>query len=188
MELQIKITLSDRFFDLLEDKLPNLGRRVEKVLTKEVSKQVREQSQIKVTVTSSDAPPEPEQTANADKSDTSDRSDLSDSSDSSDLSEAAPADVTAEAKPRNLTQEIRDIMHCTRMRFEGPDYKNSPDSEGYVKYHNALKIHFRNIATVLGYTKPSLIDTPEKVDAFIRECNDLILDDNGNIVSKPASY
>lgn len=185
MELQIKITLSDRFFDLLEDKLPNLGRRVEKVLTKEVSKQVREQSQIKVTVTSSDAPAEPEAAANTDKSDSSDSSDLSDTSDTS---EAAPAAAPAEAKQRNLTQEIRDIMHCTRMRFEGADYKNNPDSEGYVKYHNALKIQFRNIATVLGYTKPALIDTPDKVDAFIRECNDLTLDDNGNIVSKPAPY
>ena len=41
MELQVTVTLSDRLFVLLEDKLPNLGRRVEKAITKEISAQAR---------------------------------------------------------------------------------------------------------------------------------------------------
>lgn len=49
MDLQITITLSDQLFKLLEDKLPNLGRRVESALTKELGRKLRSESEISVT-------------------------------------------------------------------------------------------------------------------------------------------
>ncbi len=48
MDLQITITLSDKLFGLLEDKLPNLGRRVESALTKELGRTLRSESEISV--------------------------------------------------------------------------------------------------------------------------------------------
>ena len=36
MDLNVKITLSDRLFQLLEDKLPTLGHRVEKSVQKQL--------------------------------------------------------------------------------------------------------------------------------------------------------
>ena len=59
MELQVTITLSDRLFVLLEDKLPNLGRRVEKAITKEIGAQTRRESSIAVSVSAEAMTPEP---------------------------------------------------------------------------------------------------------------------------------
>lgn len=47
------MTLSDRLFALLEDKLPNIERRVERSVNKEVGAQVRKESSIKVSVSAS---------------------------------------------------------------------------------------------------------------------------------------
>ena len=49
MNLLVTLTLSDRLFSLLEDKLPNLGRRIEKVVTKELGASARAESNITVT-------------------------------------------------------------------------------------------------------------------------------------------
>ncbi len=57
MDLQITITLSDKLFELLEDKLPNLGRRVESALTKELGRKLRSESEISVTAMSSGGVP-----------------------------------------------------------------------------------------------------------------------------------
>ena len=56
MELQVKFTLSDRLFELLEDKLPNLGRRIEKSIGKELGAQVRRESNVTITVSKGDDP------------------------------------------------------------------------------------------------------------------------------------
>lgn len=47
---------------------------------------------------------------------------------------------------------------------------------------------FKQIAVTLGYEKPSLIDDPQKVDAFAAECDALIIDENGFIAPPPAPF
>lgn len=47
-ELTITLTLSDRLFELLEDKLPTLGRRVEKSVTKQLGSIARSELEMKV--------------------------------------------------------------------------------------------------------------------------------------------
>lgn len=158
MELQVTLTLSDRLFALLEDKLPNLGRRIEKAVTKEIGAQTRRESGIEVTV-------------NAKPAET-----------------AAPAPAPVPAAEKNMGEMIRGIMHRTRQRFEGEDYKENAGSEAYKKYHRMLNGVFKQIALVLGYEKPSYIDTPEKVEAFAAECDALIIDEKGFITSPPAPY
>ena len=175
MELQVTLTLSDRLFVLLEDKLPNLGRRIEKAVTKELGAQTRRESSIAVSVSTGAQP--------------------------SESAEIAAGPTTAEAVPENTRPEaatepapqtpvqqsgktngeiIREIMHRTRQRFEGEDYKENANSDTYKKYHKPLTSMFKQIAAVLGADKPSALP-PEKIDAFAAECDALIIGEDGNI-------
>ena len=175
MELQVTLTLSDRLFTLLEDKLPNLGRRIEKAITKEIGAQTRRESSIEVSV--STKTPETVAPVTA--------------------TEEAPEQTTG-SKPAGMSSArqagktqgeiIREIMHRTRQRFEGEDYKENTDSEAYKKYHRQLTEMFKQISFTLGYEKPSLIDTPEKIAAFAAECDALIIDEKGFIAPPPAPY
>ena len=165
MELQVTLTLSDRLFALLEDKLPNLGRRIEKAVTKEIGAQTRRESGIEVTVNA-----KPAETAAP-----------APAADETPEAEQQPAPVAE----KNMGEMIRGIMHRTRQRFEGEDYKENAGSEAYKKYHKMLNGVFKQIALVLGYEKPSYIDTPEKVEAFAAECDALIIDEKGFITSPP---
>lgn len=166
MELQVTITLSDRLFSLLEDKLPNLGRRVERAITKEISAQTRRESNIAVTVAATPQPttdPEPEAPATPEP-----------------VAEAT-AEVPVQQPDKPLTEEdIRACMHRTRQRFEGEDYKENTTSEGYKKYHKQLTSQFKGIAVVLGADKPSALPVEQRA-AFIAECEALIINEDGNI-------
>ncbi len=51
MDLNIKITLTDKMFAVIEDMLPTVARRIECAITKEISKTFRETSKISVTAT-----------------------------------------------------------------------------------------------------------------------------------------
>ena len=82
---------------------------------------------------------------------------------------------------------IREIMHRTRQRFEGEDYKENAESEEYKKYHRALTAQFKQIALALGYEKPSYIDTLEKVEAFAAECDALVIDEKGFVAPPPST-
>lgn len=176
MELQVTLTLSDRLFGLLEDKLPNLGRRVEKALTKEIGAQVRKSSEISIEVKPSPAPLQAEAATDA-------------PAPATDAKHGQPeAKTVTKEKPRDLGVEIREIMHRTRQRFEGEDYKNNADSDLYKKYHRAMTTQFKQIAMALGYEKPPMIDDPAKVDAFAAECDALIIDEDGFIAPPPAPY
>lgn len=181
MELQVTITLSDRLFGLLEDKLPNLGRRVEKAITKELGSQVRRESSIEVglTATSKKSPTEDIVAENSKPQTIAVKETVQ--PDNSALEEI-PSD------PKKMAEKIREIMHLTRQRFEGEDYKENTDSEAYKKYHKQLTSQFKQIAISLGYEKPSTIDTPEKVAAFRSECDALIIDEKGFIAPPPAPY
>ena len=174
MELQVTVTLSDRLFSLLEDKLPNLGRRVEKAITKEIGAQTRAEASIEMAVrategsaeTQIEIKPKSEEVAKVEQAEAT-------------PTEAAPVQEPTDAK--KLAEKIREIMHVTRQRFEGQDYKDNADSEAYKKHHKVLTGLFKQIAISLGYEKPSLIDAADKVAAFKAECEALEINKDGFI-------
>ena len=91
----------------------------------------------------------------------------------------AQAEDTPEAKA--LTEEdVRTAMHLTRQRIEGEDYRDNTTSEGYQKYHKTLTAQFKNIASLLGANKPSLL-APEQRQAFIDACSELTVKGDGTI-------
>lgn len=169
MELQLTITLSDRLFELLEDKLPCLGRRVEKTLTRELGKQVRAESEITVTPVSlpTGAEAEPE-------------------------TEAAPEeevpvipDIPIEECPTE--EDIRKCIDRTRQRLIGEDYKTNPDSEAYKRYYSLLSKTFKIIAGEMHSpnSKPSTVP-PQMRGAFIEACDELVINEEGEIVTPSA--
>ena len=85
----------------------------------------------------------------------------------------------ASAPDRQLTEEdIRAAIHATRSKFEGSDYLNNTESEGYKKYHRQLTQQFKGIAISLGFEKPSLIDADHR-QQFVDECGQLRLSEDG---------
>ena len=85
----------------------------------------------------------------------------------------------ASAPDRQLTEEdIRTAIHATRAKFEGSDYLNNTESEGYKKYHRQLTQQFKGIAISLGFEKPSLIDADHR-QQFVDECGQLKLSEDG---------
>lgn len=93
----------------------------------------------------------------------------------------AQAEDTPEAKVKELTEEdVRTAMHLTRQRIEGEDYRDNTTSDGYQKYHKALTAQFKNIASLLGADKPSLL-APEQRQAFICACSELTVKGDGTI-------
>ena len=101
-------------------------------------------------------------------------------------SEAAPetAPAPVEEKPKELTEEdVRAAMHRTRTRIEGEDYKENTDGEKYQKYHKQLTASFKNISALLGADKPSALPA-DKRESFIKQCDELIIDDDGTIQTK----
>lgn len=94
----------------------------------------------------------------------------------------------ADQGPKELTeQDIREAMRRTRQRIEGENYKDETDGELYQKYHRQLTSQFKNIAALLGADKPSALPA-DKREQFIRECDDLIIGEDGTIQSKPAPF
>ncbi len=174
MELQVTLTLSDRLFALLEDKLPNLGRRIEKAVTKEIGAQTRRESSIEVSVSAKT----PEAAAPV----------VAAEEVCEQMTESKPAVASsAQQDGKSHGEMIREIMHRTRQRFEGEDYKENTESEAYKKYHKQLTSQFKQIAAVLGADKPSALPA-EKIAAFAAECDALIIDENGFIAPSPAPF
>lgn len=184
MELKVTITLSDQLFALLEDKLPNLGRRVEKAITKELGAKVRSESAVELEVTHPETSVDVQVETNP-KGDT--EQDVEDTVNA--LTETAqPATEEWPTDPKKLAEKIRAIMHRTRQRIEGEDYKENTSSEAYKKYHKELSNVFMQIAVSLGYAKPSAIDTPEKAKAFSDDCDVIYIDEKGFIATPPAPF
>lgn len=97
------------------------------------------------------------------------------------------AEAPVQQPEKELTEEdIRACMHRTRQRFEGEDYKENTDSEVYKKYHKQLTGMFKQIAAVLGADKPSALPA-DKREAFIAECDALIIGKDGNITPPPRT-
>lgn len=164
MNLNVTLTLSDRLFVLLEDKLPNLGKRFRRALDKEVGAQIRGESSISISV--SPETPSAETPAPAVTVETPQPEDR----------EPTPADCRAA------------LARC-RDRFEGDD-KDNKESERYGRYHKAISSLCRQI--VMEVSAGSAEKIPdlkgEQRAAFINAMDALILDDCGNIVTPPAPY
>lgn len=195
MELQVKFTLSDRLFELLEDKLPNLGRRIEKSIGKELGAQVRRESNVTITVSKGDDPraeedaPVAVEVTAVPETASAEAVDAPKTVAEPQSAEPQPtASGVAPADPKKVAEVIREIMHRARQRFEGEDYKENAGSENYKKYHKPLSRIFIQIAVQLGYEKPSYIDTMEKAEAFRAMCDELVLDDNGNVTAPNAPF
>lgn len=185
MEL-LTVTLSDRVFKLLEDKLPNLGRRVEKAITKEIGAQVRGELNIEMAPIA-DAPSKPDSSVKIELASVpATVSAAASAAPETEVAPAAPAEAPLSKK--SAGERIREIMHRTRQRFEGEDYKTNATGENVRKYHQALRDLFIQIAVQLGYEKPSLIDTPEKIAAFAAECDALALNEKGVIATPEAPF
>lgn len=91
--------------------------------------------------------------------------------------EAAP-----EQQAKTYTEEdIREAMHRARQRIEGEDYKDHPESEAYQKYHKALTSYFKGMAITLGFDKPSAINTQQGRASFIRDCEAVMIMEDGSI-------
>lgn len=107
--------------------------------------------------------------------------------------EATPAEETQEPAPEPTaksaeeeppTEEyVRKAMHETRIRIEGPDYRENTTGEGYKRYHRQLTGEFKRISVALGAEKPSALPV-EKRRQFREMCDGLYLDGAGEIVTK----
>lgn len=81
-------------------------------------------------------------------------------------------------------EDVREAMHKCRLRIEGADYKDNPQGEGYTKWHKNLTAFFKNMSARLGYDRPSELPV-ELRKAFIDECADIIIGEDGLLTSVP---
>lgn len=98
---------------------------------------------------------------------------------------AAPAEQpAAEAPEKEYTEvDVRAAMDATRRRIEGENYKEKPDSEGYKKWHRVLTAWFKNTAAICGAEKPSALPDSESRYKFIRCCEEVFVNDAGELDS-----
>lgn len=99
--------------------------------------------------------------------------------------EAAPAEQpAAEAPEKEYTEvDVRAAMDAARKRIEGENYKEKPDSEGYKKWHRVLTAWFKNTAAMFGAEKPSALPDSESRYKFIRCCEEVFVNDAGELDS-----
>ena len=179
MDLNVKITLSDRLFQLLEDKLPTIGHRVEKSVQKQLRAETSKEISVSVTASPSAAEESPVTVEVA-------------PTPTEPAEVPAPAPAEAEdgipADPKKRAEYIRQIMHRARQRIEGENYKTNTTGERYLKYHKPMADTFIQLAMQYGASKPSAIDDPEKIKAFEAKCEQIHLDKDGNIATGPAPF
>lgn len=179
MDLNVKITLSDRLFQLLEDKLPTLGHRVEKSVQKQLRAETSKEISVSVTASPSAAEESPVTVEVAPTP-----------ADPAEVPAPAPAEAEdgIPTDPKKRAEYIRQIMHRARQRIEGENYKTNTTGERYLKYHKPMADTFIQLAMQYGASKPSAIDDPEKIKAFEAECEQIHLDEDGNIATGPAPF
>lgn len=179
MDLNVKITLSDRLFQLLEDKLPTIGHRVEKSAQKQLRAETSKEISVSVTASPSAAEESPVTVEVAPTP-----------ADPAEVPAPAPAEAEGgiPTDPKKRAEYIRQIMHRARQRIEGENYKTNTTGERYLKYHKPMADTFIQLAMQYGASKPSAIDDPEKIKAFEAECEQIHLDEDGNIATGPAPF
>ena len=179
MDLNVKITLSDRLFQLLEDKLPTIGHRMEKSVQKQLRAETSKEISVSVTASPSAAEESPVTVEVAPTP-----------ADPAEVPAPAPAEAEdgIPTDPKKRAEYIRQIMHRARQRIEGENYKTNTTGERYLKYHKPMADTFIQLAMQYGASKPSAIDDPEKIKAFEAECEQIHLDKDGNIATGPAPF
>lgn len=98
--------------------------------------------------------------------------------------EQPKAQPQQEQKATYTEEDVREAIHKCRCRIEGEDYKENTSSEGYTKYHKNLTAFFKNMSARLGYDRPSELPV-ELRKAFIDECADIIIGEDGLLRSTP---
>lgn len=104
-----------------------------------------------------------------------------------DAPDAEKPQPQSQPQPQKATyteEDVREAMHKCRCRIEGEDYKDNPQGEGYTKWHKNLTAFFKNMSARLGYDRPSELPV-ELRKAFIDECADIIVGEDGLLTSVP---
>lgn len=189
INLVVTLTFSERLFQLIEDHVPTIQHRVENAVNKQVKASAKEETKVKVAITT--VPPSP-----ACIPAPADPIVAIDEARAGAIREPAKAKAPKKAEEpakveepaKKLELRVRKIIEDTRKRLEGEDYQENSASEGYKKYHRALTSQFRQIATILGYDKPTKIDDPEKVEKFAAMCAELTIGEDGLISPAKAPF
>lgn len=93
----------------------------------------------------------------------------------------APTPTKEEAKAETYAPEdVRAAIHKARLRIEGDDYMDNPDSELRKKYHSAVSKECLKIAQLLGADKPSKLKEEDR-KAFIVAVNKLDVLEDGTL-------
>lgn len=92
---------------------------------------------------------------------------------------AAPSEAAA---PVDFAAQVLDIMNVARQRLLGADYEERKGEDAVAKIYRSLNGAFRNIATELGYSKPTAIDKAEGINAFASRCALLAVKD-GKVIT-----
>ena len=188
MDLNVKITLSDRLFQLLEDKLPTIGHRVEKSVQKQLRAETSKEISVSVTASPSAAEEAPVTVEVAPTPTPAEPAEPAEPAKPAETPAPAEAEDGIPTDPKKRAEYIRQIMHRARQRIEGENYKTNTTGERYLKYHKPMADTFIQLAMQYGASKPSAIDDPEKIKAFEAECEQIHLDEDGNIATGPAPF
>lgn len=93
----------------------------------------------------------------------------------------APTPTKEQAKAETYAPEdVRAAIHKARLRIEGDDYMDNPDSELRKKYHSAVSKECLKIAQLLGADKPSKLKEEDR-KAFIVAVNKLDVLEDGTL-------
>lgn len=93
----------------------------------------------------------------------------------------APTPTKEEAKAETYAPEdVRAAIHKARLRIEGDDYMDNPDSELRKKYHSLISKECLKVAQLLGADKPSKLKEEDR-KAFIVAVNKLDVLEDGTL-------
>ena len=91
------------------------------------------------------------------------------------------AQTQTEAKTETYAPEdVRAAIHKARLRIEGDDYMDNPDSELRKRYHSLISKECLKIAQLLGADKPSKLKEEDR-KAFIVAVNKLDVLEDGTL-------
>lgn len=185
MNATLTLTLSDRLFELLEDKLPNLGKRMKRAVKKEIGNALDSDSSLDIKITPSrSAEGETGQAACTTADEIEVKIEAKETVPAPAAAAAPAAAPTAAAKeidPKDIPPMIREIIDRTRRRIEGDDYDLNTTSEARQRYHKPLSDILIEIANSLGYKKPSLINTAEALAQFEKASSEIYINDKGEL-------
>lgn len=93
----------------------------------------------------------------------------------------APTPTKEEAKAEIYAPEdVRAAIHKARLRIEGDEYMDNPDSELRKRYHSLISKECLKIAQLLGADKPSKLKEEDR-KAFIVAVNKLDVLEDGTL-------